>query len=31
MLLLLDIYSSPLMILGLLGVPYSHGNDLATE
>jgi hypothetical protein len=31
MLLLLDIHSSPLMILGLLGVLYSYRNDLAAE
>jgi hypothetical protein len=31
MLLLLDIHGGPLMILGLLGVPYGHGNDLAAE
>jgi hypothetical protein len=31
MVLLLDIYSCPMMALGLLGVPYYHGNDLAAE
>jgi hypothetical protein len=31
MVLLLDIYGCPMMALGLLGVPYCHGNDLAAE
>ena len=31
MLLLLDIHGGPLMVLGLLGVPYGHGNGLAAE
>jgi hypothetical protein len=31
MVLLLDIYGCLMMALGLLGVPYCHGNDLAAE
>ncbi|KAG2000789.1 hypothetical protein GB937_010834 [Aspergillus fischeri] len=31
MMLLLDIHGCPMMALGLLGVPYGHGNGLAAE